>query len=592
MREHVVPGAPPPQPGALRLAHGDEHRGPRRIAGRSIDRAGAGEGLRRSLPPDGGTARGARRRAEGSEVGPRRPAQARQGRPQRVRAAPAQQAERSVTARLRPRRPARGGEGGVDARAAPADDDGDPRSAARAAPGHSRDRAGARGVGARVRRRAAQPRARREARRRRRQHGEPAASARYRGTGCACRQDVRPDRHVADALARGGDPPHRRARRQGVGIGEQEDVVRRGGRGGGQQVAEGGAAGHPDPRRVAVSREDRHRKLVAGNWKLGTGSWKLEAGSWKPDMRRFVTVLIALVAAVSFLAGVAVNGGLSSPPPVTAPASAAGHAVARASAHTSGGVPNFADVAERLNASVVNIDAASRGGRERRQADENGDPRDLGLPHQGSGSGFVIDKTGFILTNYHVIEDADRITVTLADGRALRGALVGADPAIDVALLRVTGTGPLPEAPLGNSDELRVGEWVCAIGNPLGYVHSVTVGVVSFIGRKLFDASLDDYIQTDAAINLGNSGGPLINARGEVIGINAAISSRANNIGFAVPINQAVAILPQLEAHGTVTRGFIGVTLIDVTAELQRSLKLSVGRGALVQDVRADSPAA
>ena len=118
--------------------------------------------------------------------------------------------------------------------------------------------------------------------------------------------------------------------------------------------------------------------------------------------------------------------------------------------------------------------------------------------------------------------------------------MVGADPAIDVALLRVAGAGTLPAAPLGNSDELRVGEWVCAIGNPLGYVHSVTVGVVSFIGRKLFDASLDDYIQTDAAINFGNSGGPLINARGEVIGINAAISSRATNIGFAVPINQAV----------------------------------------------------
>src|SRR5262249_2365263 len=127
-------------------------------------------------------------------------------------------------------------------------------------------------------------------------------------------------------------------------------------------------------------------------------------------------------------------------------------------------------------------------------------------------------------------------------------------------------------------------------GNPLGYVHSVTVGVVSFIGRKLFDASLDDYIQTDAAINLGNSGGPLINARGEVIGINAAISSRAHSIGFAVPINQAGAILDQLKTRGTVSRGFIGVTLMDVTPDLQRSLQLPVSRGALVQDVRADSP--
>jgi serine protease Do len=149
----------------------------------------------------------------------------------------------------------------------------------------------------------------------------------------------------------------------------------------------------------------------------------------------------------------------------------------------------------------------------------------------------------------------------------------------------------LPEVPLWNSDELRVGEWVCAIGNPLGYVHSVTVGVVSFIGRKLFDPSLDDYIQTDAAINFGNSGGPLINARGEVIGINSAISSRASNIGFAVPINQAVGILPQLKTTGRVSRGYMGVLLTDVTPALQRSLGLGAAHGALVQDVTNGSPA-
>src|SRR6202008_4724392 len=134
-----------------------------------------------------------------------------------------------------------------------------------------------------------------------------------------------------------------------------------------------------------------------------------------------------------------------------------------------------------------------------------------------------------------------------------------------------------------NSDDLRVGEWVCAIGNPLGYVHSVTVGVVSFIGRKLFDKSLDDYIQTDAAINFGNSGGPLINAAGEVVGINSAISSRASNIGFAVPINQARQVLPQLREKGRVARGYIGVTLKDIDPDLQRSLGLTTPRGALVQ---------
>ena len=135
-----------------------------------------------------------------------------------------------------------------------------------------------------------------------------------------------------------------------------------------------------------------------------------------------------------------------------------------------------------------------------------------------------------------------------------------------------------------------MGEWVVAIGDPLGYEHSVTVGVVSYIGRKLFDASLDSYIQTDAAINFGNSGGPLINTRGEVIGINAAISARGSSIGFAVPINIATAIMPQLREHGRVSRGYIGVALRDVDADLQGSLKLSVSRGALVQDVTPGSP--
>ena len=145
--------------------------------------------------------------------------------------------------------------------------------------------------------------------------------------------------------------------------------------------------------------------------------------------------------------------------------------------------------------------------------------------------------------------------------------------------------GKFPHATLGDSDDLRVGEWVCAIGNPLAYEHTVTVGVVSFIGRKLFDMSLDNYIQTDAAINFGNSGGPLINSRGEVIGINSAISRQASSIGFAVPINQAKLILPQLMEQGDVSRGYIGVALRDVDPDLQESLKLSRTSGALVQDV-------
>ncbi|MEO7787986.1 MAG: trypsin-like peptidase domain-containing protein [Vicinamibacterales bacterium] len=259
---------------------------------------------------------------------------------------------------------------------------------------------------------------------------------------------------------------------------------------------------------------------------------------------------------------------------------------------------SFADVSERINAAVVNIDASAnpagrgpvRSGRPTGEAPPDG-PRELDAPRPGSGSGFVIDKAGYILTNQHVIEAAQRITVTLADGRSFRAEVVGADAAIDIALLRIDGAADLPEAPLGNSDQLRVGEWVCAIGNPLGYVHSVTVGVVSFVGRKLYDPSLDNYIQTDAAINFGNSGGPLINTRGEVVGINAAVSPRTSSIGFAVPINQAVAVLPQLKSTGRVARGFLGVTLTDVTPGLQRALGLTVARGAVVQDISVSSPA-
>jgi len=315
-------------------------------------------------------------------------------------------------------------------------------------------------------------------------------------------------------------------------------------------------------------------------------------------MRKFTIVTVALASTVAFLVGLILAGQFT-PTPVVTSAPRVGPRLPDAlpvPLAAPGGAANFADVAERINAAVVNIDATSNRTalREsqrffRRTPDS---PREFEPPPGGgAGSGFIIDRDGYILTNHHVIENAERIAVTLADGRSFRGEVVGTDPAIDVALLKISGARDLPEAPLGNSDELRVGEWVCAIGNPLGYVHSVTVGVVSFIGRKLFDASLDDYIQTDAAINFGNSGGPLINARGQVIGINSAVSSRTSSIGFAVPINQAVAILPQLKATGRVSRGYMGVLLTDVTPGLQRALNLSVSRGALIQDFTPDSPA-
>jgi serine protease Do len=311
-------------------------------------------------------------------------------------------------------------------------------------------------------------------------------------------------------------------------------------------------------------------------------------------MRRFTVVTVALASSVAFLVGLLIAGQFGTSVVTTAPKfEPRVPRVAVPLPGFGGGAANFADVAERINAAVVNIDATSnRPGRDLQRyfRRPNDAPRNFESPG-GSGSGFIIDPHGFILTNHHVIEHAERITVTLADGRTFRGEVVGTDPAIDVALLRIPGAKNLPAAPLGNSDDLRVGEWVCAIGNPLGYVHSVTVGVVSFVGRKLFDASLDDYIQTDAAINFGNSGGPLINTRGEVIGINSAVSSRTNSIGFAVPINQAVAILPQLKTAGRVARGYMGVLLTDVTPPLQQALGLDLASGAMVQDVTPDSPA-
>ena len=313
--------------------------------------------------------------------------------------------------------------------------------------------------------------------------------------------------------------------------------------------------------------------------------------------RRFALVTIGLTLAIGFLTGFNVAGSLQplqSVPVVSA--RPVGAPTRRPAPRVQPDAVNFADIAEAINPAVVNIDATSRG---RRARQSGGDapfpgqgPRDRSdVPRRGAGSGFIIDTAGHILTNHHVVEGAERITVKLADGRSLRARIVGTDPDADVALIKVDPDPRLPVAPLGDSSEIRVGDWVCAIGNPLGYEHTLTVGVVSYKGRKLFDAGLDDYIQTDAAINFGNSGGPLINSRGEVIGINAAVSSRAANIGFAVPINTAAGNLAQLKSRGRVVRGYIGVTLREIDPDLEESLRLSASDGALVEDVARNSPA-
>src|SRR5947208_156282 len=325
--------------------------------------------------------------------------------------------------------------------------------------------------------------------------------------------------------------------------------------------------------------------------------------------KRFTLVTVSLAVIVAFLVGAILAGGVArSAVTAGAPAKAArGRPGSRgAVAPGAATLVNFADVVERINPAVVNIDTTSRGRDARRRRGRTaapdspdpfdgpfdfGAPRDRDAPRRGAGSGFIIDADGSILTNHHVVDRAERITVKLSDGRTVRARLVGSDADTDIALIKVDGENGLPVAPLGDSSTLRTGEWVCAIGNPLGYEHSVTVGVISFLGRKLFDKSLDNYIQTDAAINFGNSGGPLINSRGEVIGINTAISSRASSIGFAVPINGASSALPQLRARGRVSRGYMGVGLRDVDADLERSLKLTVDHGALVQDITTGSPA-
>ncbi|MBT5549959.1 MAG: DegQ family serine endoprotease [Nitrospina sp.] len=224
-------------------------------------------------------------------------------------------------------------------------------------------------------------------------------------------------------------------------------------------------------------------------------------------------------------------------------------------------------------------------------------------PKQGMGSGFVIDKEGHILTNYHVIEGADEIVVMLDDNGSeheYTATLVGSDPKTDIALIKINrepgDTKDFPFLKLGSSENLEVGEWVVAIGNPFGLSHTVTVGVVSALGRSIGAGPYDEFIQTDASINPGNSGGPLINIEGEVIGINTAIISGNTGgnvgIGFAIPINIAKGILMDLKERGTVTRGWLGVMIQKITPELAKSFGLSQNEGALVGDVIPDGPAA
>ncbi len=220
-----------------------------------------------------------------------------------------------------------------------------------------------------------------------------------------------------------------------------------------------------------------------------------------------------------------------------------------------------------------------------------GDERQREFKQRSLGSGFIIDKEGYIVTNNHVIENADEIRVQLKNEKEYDAEIVGRDPNTDIALIKIKDPKSLPVIKLGNSDAVKVGEWVVAIGNPFGLDHTVTAGIVSAKGRVIGSGPYDDFIQTDASINPGNSGGPLINLAGEVIGINTAIIASGQGIGFAIPVNLALGIVDQLRQKGEVVRGWLGVGIQDVKGEMAEYYGLKDGEGVLVAQVFPGDPA-
>ena len=343
-----------------------------------------------------------------------------------------------------------------------------------------------------------------------------------------------------------------------------------------------------------------------------------------------------LVAALGFGIGMFASGrGGFTPRSEAVSLFGDGAATAPAASPPAVSIPDFADLADHMAPSVVNISTTQEvrgggggggpsgggfggpgggggpggpggggGGGDDDQFHEFFGPFEKFFGPQGKGgkpykakslgSGFIIDTKGSILTNNHVVENADEIVVRLKDGTEHKAKVVGRDAKTDIALIEIHDAQNLQALPLGDSDILRVGQWVVAIGNPFGLESSVTAGIVSALSRHINQGPYDNFIQTDAAINPGNSGGPLLNTRGDVVGINTAIYSRSGGnigIGFAIPINLAKDIVRQLKEKGKVTRGWLGVMIQKVTPEIAESLGLTDAKGALVADVVKDGPA-
>jgi serine protease Do len=267
---------------------------------------------------------------------------------------------------------------------------------------------------------------------------------------------------------------------------------------------------------------------------------------------------------------------------------------------------SFAEIAKRMSPTVVNIKVtkvqpASSGPWSMRGDQPFGEfferffkdmpQRSPQFRQQGSGSGVIISPDGYIVTNEHVIDGADTVSVTLTDQQEFEAKVVGRDPKTDLAVLKIEAKQKLPAAALGDSDHLNVGDWVVAIGNPFGLTHTVTSGIVSAKGRVIGAGPYDDFIQTDASINPGNSGGPLFDLNGNVVGINTAIILQGQGIGFAIPVNIAKTLLPQLMETGSVTRGYLGVSIQTLTPSLAKALNLETHKGALVSDVVPSGPA-